>query len=1232
MKKMRYLSKIVFINSAHIRYAEVAVDGNIHFTGTQGVGKTTLLRAILFFYNCSKDKLGIRTQGQRSFDDFYIPSPSSYIVYEVERGENEHPFSIILFRHNNRAAFRFVDAPFSREWFIDELGDITSNHLMVRKRIESSGADCSNIIDRYSEYLDILYGNRHANIKNDLLKYYLLRSSQYDNIPRIIQNVFLNERVDADFIKNIIINSVTDDNGSGTFNLNYFRGKLSKFSDELKDISLWTELNKQGINETRVKADEIITTSRKIKTTQSAIREQCGMFNYAMRKAEKDIPKLRLSIQDKETKVQKIQRQLGDLKTKYDQDSRIIQDKKAKTEAKLDKAKEETKKYKEMGIDDMIAQQDKLPILRQDLRLKELLLSELTTEYQSIEKKYAARIERLELNKDTHLQSIKEAKLDDEGEFKKQKLNRASRKLKLEDEIKSKYQDQKDELSEKIETQRNKLADLAVQRVTASQSSPKSSEIAECTDFINKLKSEINNLKNTIQSEERDLQKIEHQFELKCQELETDAKLSINNIDTSIADLKAQREQKQETLDSFENSFCQWLDSNVPDWEHSIGKVVDETNILYAQNLNPQLTDTSCHSLYGVDIDLSEVDKEVRTPARLKEEIEGINREIETRNNEIIALRNETEQRIKSESKEKNREAKPIQDHISEMRQKIDVKSHLIKTKTLELESLKEEDARHRKEVDADFSTKINKVEAEIKDIEDSRTALDGKAKYELGQLRKRFKEEDDADETKFNARQAAREEDIVEYMKQYTSQLNQIKEEEAAELSGAGADCAMLEATRKEIQELESSIDRIDSYREKIAVYQEIKSTLLDKIPDFIKQMRDLEVELTKTERKYEEKYGDLNQKHKDASESLSSTQVALNNTLTARERGEGFAVSSSAPAELAEISPLATNLDCITIISNIQNLNGDIYGDKNNLKGVINEFRRKFSKNNTFSLPTVLDSDEDFCLYAESLEEFVVNNKINDLQQVASKMYTDVIYRAATDFSMLLGRESDIKRIVRDINNDFEKKTFAGVIRSMELRIRPSSMGIISKLKNITEFWNDHKFDLEGVNLFSSEDVDDINKESIKYLKSLSTMLDENSDLQELRLEQTFTLEFQIQENDNTTNWVENIRNIGSEGTDILVKALINILLISVFKGRAGQSVDFRLHCMMDEIGRLADENIQGILSFANERGIFIVNSSPKVHRPRSYRRLYILKKDEDANTEVYPILSSREAELIE
>lgn len=45
---MRYFNKVIFLNSAHVPYAEVKLDGNVHFIGTQGVGKSTLLRAVLF--------------------------------------------------------------------------------------------------------------------------------------------------------------------------------------------------------------------------------------------------------------------------------------------------------------------------------------------------------------------------------------------------------------------------------------------------------------------------------------------------------------------------------------------------------------------------------------------------------------------------------------------------------------------------------------------------------------------------------------------------------------------------------------------------------------------------------------------------------------------------------------------------------------------------------------------------------------------------------------------------------------------------------------------------------------------------------------------------------------------------------------------------------------------------------------------------------------------------------
>ena len=68
---MRYLNKIVFINSAAIRYSEVQLDGNIHLIGTQGVGKSTILRAILFF--TTPIRSGSESRSRRSRIRIIIP-------------------------------------------------------------------------------------------------------------------------------------------------------------------------------------------------------------------------------------------------------------------------------------------------------------------------------------------------------------------------------------------------------------------------------------------------------------------------------------------------------------------------------------------------------------------------------------------------------------------------------------------------------------------------------------------------------------------------------------------------------------------------------------------------------------------------------------------------------------------------------------------------------------------------------------------------------------------------------------------------------------------------------------------------------------------------------------------------------------------------------------------------------------------------------------------------------
>ena len=224
---MRYLNKIVFINSAHVPYAEIKLDGNVHFIGTQGVGKSTLLRAILFFYNVDKGKLGIRTQDkQKSYDEFYFPYPNSYIIYEVCRETGT--FFVMTFLSRGRAAFRIVDCPYDRRFFVEEDGSVRYEWGRISEQI-GTRVFKSNIIRGYEEFRDILYGNQQS-VSRELRRFSLLESMKYQNVPRTIQNIFLNQSLESRVIKDTIIDSM--DFAKDDIDLNFYREQVRNFRQQ----------------------------------------------------------------------------------------------------------------------------------------------------------------------------------------------------------------------------------------------------------------------------------------------------------------------------------------------------------------------------------------------------------------------------------------------------------------------------------------------------------------------------------------------------------------------------------------------------------------------------------------------------------------------------------------------------------------------------------------------------------------------------------------------------------------------------------------------------------------------------------------------------------------------------------------------------------------------------------------------------------------------------------------
>ena len=283
---MRYLNRIIFINSAAIRYSEIQLDGNIHFIGTQGVGKSTILRAILFFYNADAQRLGIPVE-KKSYQEYYFPYADSYIIYEVMREDG--CFTVFSYKTMNRICYRFIASPYRPDLFIDEEG-VPYSSDSVRSVLDKNGIKYSKAISTYEEYRNILYGN--TDNKVDYSCFSLMESVSYQNIVRTIQNVLLNSRLEADYIKQTIITSLNEEDS--VIDLTRYRSHLSGFESQLSDIGTFRDPGMMR------KANGIVSLFDDIRKRNLRINDLCRQLRSAYLQTESVLPELARKIHEKE--------------------------------------------------------------------------------------------------------------------------------------------------------------------------------------------------------------------------------------------------------------------------------------------------------------------------------------------------------------------------------------------------------------------------------------------------------------------------------------------------------------------------------------------------------------------------------------------------------------------------------------------------------------------------------------------------------------------------------------------------------------------------------------------------------------------------------------------------------------------------------------------------------------------------------------------------------------------
>ena len=1222
---MRYLNKIIFINSAHIPYAEVCLDGNVHLIGNQGAGKSTVLRALLFFYNADKLKLGIPRE-KKSFDAFYFDKHNSFIVYEVTRETGR--YFIVAFRHAGRVAFRFVDTAYDRRYFMDDDHVAFSDWWHIRNRIPDK-VYISGIVDHYDTFRDIIFGN-HAGLPAAYRKFSITESPRYQNIPRTIQNVFLNSRLDADFIKQTIIRSMTESEDG--IDLGFYRREVEEFAQQYEDIKKWYKKEKNGTVRIRDSAQRVIDAYRNILFSNGKIVALGAQFQYARRRDAEVIPSLEAREKLLLEERMRVERLIGEEDKSYQSERDSLQRNLGTLETELATIRALRRKYEAMDMPALILRIESEGAVRAEMDRQKSILGSLTKAYENVRDKYkqlSDTIRQTMRDFETGQRSLVQDLREKHGAA----LLKADDALRLRDQNTHKWYDEAAEEADAIiRALLDEEARLKESRVRIGLSHPYGDKISGLEEKKRNLEAKAHSFAQKALSLGAKIENLQHEEQLKEKELSAAGLHTDEQFEREIAELGKQMETLGTLLARSKGSLLEWLQDNRPGWEENIGKVTCE-DVLYNTRLHPKaVSDGGDGLLYGIRLELGALESHVRTQKEIETQIAELENQLGERNKSRADAWNSCQEAIDKIKKDYSAKIRSLREekHAAEAENAM-IPSQVSQLE-MELAQTREAEKAWRENELAKIGMALAELTTRKDRAENNRNALARERDKRIQDSYRQREAQKKELENVLQFETAKISEQTLQRQHETDLQLEQLKAQEMDELSGKGADVKAIHGLETEIGRLKEELDYIAAKRKDYFDFLKDKEDHLDK-----------EEEVRVKKKGCQARQDSLDMRHQATAEKHLRLK-AENETRLLDVRGSLAELRKGledarlflddtrvCPQEVREVPEEVTREALPKILDELKSFIFDRTNRQEGLRSATNSFKGNFSPRNTFKFRTELISDEDYMTFAADLSDFVENDKIATYSERVSRQYEDILQRISKEVGDLTSRSSEVGKTINEINTDFRERNFAGVIKDISLRWVSSEDRLMQLLVKIRDFSTENAFGFGAVNLFSDdEDRRNMTDQTIHYLDSLQRSLAAEPQRRMLDLGDTFTLQFKVVENDNDTGWTERISSVGSDGTDVLVKAMVNIMLLNVFKRKASKKFgDFCLHCMMDEIGRLHPHNVRGILQFAASRNIWLINGSPTTYDVGDYKYTYALDKDDDSNTRIIPLIAIHNAE---
>lgn len=1220
MENRRILNRIIFINIANTDFSSVEIAGNTCFVGTNNMGKTTLQRAILFFYSANTRGLGISTS-QKTFEDYYFQYPNSYIIYEIMTEDG--PFHVMVYR-NNKLFYRFVEGEFDQSHYINDNETLLPKAVLAK--FNEHKINYSDQIETFERYRNIIYG---ADPDKKYKKFALMKgNANYHNIPLAITSIFLSSEsvIRSEFVKECIANSISSKHT--TIELKTIERQLRQFTERYHDIeTFFRKENSQRSNLIRDNFQHL----QQVRTKQRGLaKELGGVLKYAELQKEN----IAREIEEKNSSIAKIEDEFREKEIAHREEGKETIQEIGAIKSKLKEAEKKAQEYEDKGITDLLREAEEKTQLQIELQARENEYATLTAGFSDVEQQFKTLFDALENEKQEIENSLSKESLSIDKKWSEEKNVLIDLNRKAETDLNESYGRETDRIKQLRNQRELENKDAGYKEKEIRQKKYYNQEVSLLKghlEGITKRKGEhasallVKN--NNIESLRKEGDHIRERNRIVSEQFIEKNKLEVGSIENQIKGIT-------EKLSVHQNAFFGYLHDNYPDWHETIGKVIKE-EILFQVDLNPKLIKKNLDTLYGIQLDLSKVNVYSKTVEEYETELTGLQEQLSALNQAFLEFRETQAREEQNKLAAISKKTTALKNEISQLEYEIQQDDMKEKQYQLDLndwqrkgEEQREKDLievygiqdNFKKEIAA-FQQTLTEQEAVWK--KDRKNLVDD-LNDKLDKLSKKFGRETE----KINSRKE-------EVQNDFTQRKSKLQKDKTASLKNKGIDDTKIKKLRTTIDSIRQSLNDLEKNAELLNDYRKDKRELFDKVNDFKKEKEKLEAKNGKAEKLFEVERSQFQKSIKQLREETSSKSEELRKHTEGLNHFENHFKARSlydrlrhlieaSEAEYAEAGIIGL---CSQLLAN----DTEFHSHFDKFRSHIVEYAGKFRPDNHMNFRiNPANGDTEYERFASYLQEYYNENKIEISIAEVAKSHGMLIDAISSKMKALTEHKGRISKMIGKMEADFSKASFdnSRLIEYIKLRSEDSENKVLRSLQKITEFREQNPFLYGETNLFNQNNKakSEIDKRSVELLSDLQKVINEEK-YDEIRVEDLFELRFRIKEGKNDTGWIEKIDKVGSTGTDMLVKAVIYITLLNVFIKESTEKTarNFSVHCIIDEVGQISASYLKELIAFAEERNICLINGLPNESKLEThYNYTYKFRKDANGNVKVIPLLT--------